>query len=171
MKKFEMSWIRRWSLVEHFIETYKMKRIIEIGVYNCELSKKVLRNTNFNLELYVMIDNKMLNICKILKEQYKCIKLMSMESKKAVSMLDDDSYDLIFVDGCHTYDGCKADIIDYKPKLKKGGFMLVHDCDRRVNSGTFPGILQAVNELWGEDWEFMPDECPNSARGIAIKRF
>jgi hypothetical protein len=37
------------------------------------------------------------------------------------------AYDLIFIDGNHSYEGCKADIINCIPLLKKGGVLLLDD--------------------------------------------
>jgi predicted O-methyltransferase YrrM len=36
--------------------------------------------------------------------------------------------DLVFVDGDHSYEGCRADLDSYFSKLAPGGHVLVHDC-------------------------------------------
>jgi len=64
----------------------------------------------------------------------------------------------IFVDGDHSYEGVKRDIINYFPLLMSGGLMIFHDYlpplnDRNRNSilfhhgGNEPGIRQACQEL------------------------
>lgn len=50
--------------------------------------------------------------------------------------------DVIFIDGDHTYEGCKADIDVWYPHMAKGGVMLFHDCD-----ASSPGVEQAVAEF------------------------
>lgn len=50
--------------------------------------------------------------------------------------------DVLFIDGDHSYEGCKADIDNYYPQMAKGGVMLFHDCD---NSS--PGVVKAVEEF------------------------
>jgi hypothetical protein len=55
----------------------------------------------------------------------------------------DKSIDLIFIDGDHTYEGCKRDIIAWMPKLKDNGVMLFHDCDE-----SSPGVVWAVAEYY-----------------------
>ena len=42
-------------------------------------------------------------------------------------LLPDESLDLVFIDGDHTYEGCKADISNYYAKVKPGGFIAGHD--------------------------------------------
>ncbi len=49
--------------------------------------------------------------------------------------------DLIFVDGDHSYEGCKADIEAWLPYMKKGGVMAFHDFGSRAS-----GVTQAIFE-------------------------
>jgi predicted O-methyltransferase YrrM len=49
--------------------------------------------------------------------------------------------DLIFVDGDHSYEGCKADIEAWLPFVKKGGVMAFHDFGSRAS-----GVTQAIFE-------------------------
>jgi predicted O-methyltransferase YrrM len=37
-------------------------------------------------------------------------------------------YDLLFIDGDHSYDGCLADLESFFPSLVGGGHLLLHDC-------------------------------------------
>jgi len=48
--------------------------------------------------------------------------------------------DLVFIDGDHSYEGCKKDILAYNSKVKSNGVLSGHDYD-------FVGVNQAVNEL------------------------
>ena len=49
---------------------------------------------------------------------------------------------LLFIDGDHSYEGCKADIDSWYPYMKFEGVMLFHDCDE-----SSPGVVQAVAEF------------------------
>lgn len=53
-----------------------------------------------------------------------------------------DEVNVIFIDGDHTYEGCKADIDNWYPQMAKNGVMLFHDADE-----TSPGVVQAIEEL------------------------
>lgn len=50
--------------------------------------------------------------------------------------------DVLFIDGDHSYEGCKADIDSWYPYMKKGGVMLFHDAD-----STSPGVVKALEEF------------------------
>lgn len=54
----------------------------------------------------------------------------------------DADVDVIFIDGDHTYEGCKADIDNWYPQMNPQGVMLFHDCD-----ATSPGVVKAVHEF------------------------
>lgn len=63
-------------------------------------------------------------------------------SDNIINKIPNKSVDLLFIDGDHTYKGAKMDIINYFPKLKYNGIMLVHD----FTSPIFNGVVQAVGE-------------------------
>ena len=56
---------------------------------------------------------------------------------------ENESLDLVFIDGDHSYEGCKADIEAWLPKLRSGGVLAGHDYGHK----RFPGVKQAVDEM------------------------
>ena len=54
----------------------------------------------------------------------------------------DKKIDVLFIDGDHSYEGCKRDIEAWLPHLKENGVMLFHDCDE-----SSPGVVRAVSEF------------------------
>jgi hypothetical protein len=70
--------------------------------------------------------------------------LLRLPSTSAAPAFEDGSVDAIFLDGLHTYEGVKADIQAWLPKLKSpGGSFIFNDAAHEA----FPGVLRAMNEL------------------------
>jgi hypothetical protein len=63
------------------------------------------------------------------------------DSADAAATIDDGSLDFVFIDGDHSYDGIKRDILAWLPKVKTGGWLIGHDYTTRG------GVMRAVNEL------------------------
>jgi len=61
-------------------------------------------------------------------------------------------YDFVYIDGLHTYQQVRKDIINYKQLIKPNGFIGGHD----YHPTGWPGVVQAVNETVGVDKVF-PD--------------
>ena len=49
--------------------------------------------------------------------------------------------DFIFIDGDHSYDACKADIVAWAPFVKRGGVIAFHDFGSRAD-----GVTRAIFE-------------------------
>ena len=49
--------------------------------------------------------------------------------------------DLLFIDGDHSYEGTKANLIDYAGKIKPGGILALHDI-------TYDGVKRAVQDTF-----------------------
>ena len=54
-------------------------------------------------------------------------------------------YDVVYIDGDHSYEAVRADIAAYSGKLAAGGWLCGHD----YHAG-YPGVIQAVDE-WREN--------------------
>lgn len=67
------------------------------------------------------------------------------DSTEVAAAYSSDPISVLFIDGDHTYEGCKADIDAWYPHMAKDGVMLFHDCD-----ATSPGVVKAVHEFADE---------------------
>lgn len=108
------------------------------------------------------------------------VKPIVMSSIDASTVIKDHIFDLVFIDGSHTYSETIQDIKGWLPKVTHGGILCGHDCEGRVinlnqnnlwanrNNDTIegnlsfprihPGVILAVDEnfddsvhLWAED--------------------
>jgi len=60
-------------------------------------------------------------------------------------------FDIGFIDGDHTHKAVREDIICWKSLIRKGGLLTGHDYSKR-----FPGVVQAVDEIFGSAVEIFP---------------
>lgn len=71
-------------------------------------------------------------------------KFIRKRSVDAAKQIPDESLDFVFIDADHSYEGCMADILAWKRKVKPGGWLCGHDYE----NSDFPkfGVTRAVNE-------------------------
>lgn len=69
------------------------------------------------------------------------VTLCHKKSEDAARDFHDGFFDLVFVDGDHTYNGVKADLNSWWPKIKSGGILCGDDWR------SFEGVRAAVNEF------------------------
>ena len=78
------------------------------------------------------------------------IKLTSLE---AVKLFEDNSLEFVFIDGDHSYEAVKADILAWLPKVKEGGVISGDDWQ-------WPQVEKAIREIlpqyhtFGKAWYF-----------------
>ena len=66
----------------------------------------------------------------------------SLAAARALATLR-GTVDLVFIDGDHSYDACKADIAAWAPFVKPGGVMALHDFGSRAD-GVTRAIFEAI---------------------------
>lgn len=71
--------------------------------------------------------------------------ILRKESLEASKDIPDGSLDFVFIDADHSYEGCRADIAAWLPKLKPGGLLSGHDYDN-PDFEKF-GVKRAVDEF------------------------
>lgn len=74
-----------------------------------------------------------------IKNKYKD-RLIPIQGDSSTMAVNIPKVNLVFIDGDHSYNGCKKDILAYREKVLLGGIFSGHDID-------FPGVNKAVNEL------------------------
>lgn len=60
------------------------------------------------------------------------------------------TYDLVFIDGDHTYEGVAADFHNWAPRIRVGGHLLFHDSYPRHLAPSAVGVTKLVKEIDGQ---------------------
>lgn len=136
----------RFELWYNFLNFYKLKTVIELGVYRGDFAKVLLEKCNF-LEKYYMIDpwrnlndwNKPANTSsaefeKIFKEalnktHFAKSKRVILRGKttEVINEIEDGSIDFIYIDGDHTLKGISIDLITSWNKISENGYVAGDD--------------------------------------------
>ena len=98
----------RWDLIKYLIKKNGYKDYLEIGCDQNQLFSKV------------EIDNK------IGVDPFSGGNIR--KTSDAFFSNNTDKFDIIFIDGLHTYDQVKKDIVNSVKCLKENGIVLIHDC-------------------------------------------
>lgn len=66
--------------------------------------------------------------------------------------------DLLFLDGDHSYDAVRRDFADWAPKIRPGGYLVMHDVVHEVHEGP----RRVVDELVRTDPSWVDGRCVDS---------
>jgi len=103
------------------------------------------------------------SVCSNLKTHFKDIDAHLVRSTfdKAAPDFPDSSVDLLFIDGCHTYDAVKSDFETWRPKMSDRGVMVFHDT--AVIAENF-----GVHQFWKEITQGIPGFEFNHDHGLGV---
>ena len=139
------------------------KIFVEIGVFKGKLTKAILENIE-SIETYYCVDPwahypewdnslfsekwKNTNFDAVyrtfnnkIKNYSDKVNVLRMKSSKASKLIMDESVDMVFIDGNHSYEYVKEDIELWLWKIRKGGILSGHDYHEKY------GVKQAVDEM------------------------
>jgi len=156
----------RWDFLAELINEENLKVGYEIGVYKGDTMGRILERCpdiewhgvdpwvvcpEYTVAHSGMVWDHDANYekSKEIQEQYgeRCI-LHRATSVDAAEEVEDESIDIIFIDGLHTYDGVMEDITAWFPKIKPEGYICGHDYN---GPPRHQGVTDAVNECFGVD--------------------
>jgi len=148
-----------------FMREYDCRKVAEIGVFRGENFKRMVEH---GPELAVAVDlwkdtgivaqndcgfsqevlDEMMDDF-IKKWDKPWVKIHRELTAEAAKHYPDGFFDLIYIDADHTYEGCKADLEAWWPKVKKGKFFTGDDFSdmKAPNTGVRFGVKQAVKEF------------------------
>ena len=162
----------RNEIIQHYCSSIKEPRILEIGIFKGEFFDFIINNCKIssidgvdlfegvcssgdvdgNNSIEYNLDKSYIE----LSEKYKNmshIRLIKSDSSKYLSTVEDQYYDIIYIDGDHSYEGVKKDLVHSFHKVKCGGYLMGHDYEMNLEKGrnlyNF-GVKKAVDEFCRE---------------------
>ena len=83
---------------------------------------------------------------------------LRMSSEQAAELFEDGTFDFVFLDADHGYEGVRRDLQSWFPKVKRRGVLGGHD----YLNADFPGVRRAADEF------FMEQELPLQVLGSSF---
>jgi predicted O-methyltransferase YrrM len=102
-------------------------------------------------------------------ENHRNILVMDCSTHEASTLFQDESFDLVFIDADHTYEGVAQDIKDWMPKLKKGGYLFGHDIDWLSVQYGVRSIFREYNKDDDNLWWVIPKPKDNIIEAEIVK--
>ena len=138
-KKLNFDWVKypeRHDIIKKIIEKKKYSSYLEIGCFEDETFNKI------NIEKKVGVDPNSGGNVRLTSDNF--------------FKINKDTFDIIFIDGLHTYDQVKRDITNSLNVLNKNGTLLLHDClPQKVRDQASP----RAHDHWnGDVWKALV-EC------------
>lgn len=143
--------------------------IAEIGVFKGDFSRQIIElispskfylldmfegetcsgNADGNNVIYANMNDEHNNLNNTLGK-LNSVHLLKGDSSTNLSIFPDNYFDIIYIDGDHSYTGCKRDLEMAFKKIKHDGYIMGHDYEMNMNKGqTYYvfGVRQATDEF------------------------
>lgn len=163
------------QMVPNLILYLGSKLVAEIGVFKGRLMRSVMRSVASDVvDEWHAIDTWTSNedwypgmgdqarwdeyyqgVCKYMP-WFKQLRVYRMSSDVAAPMFKDGYFDMVYLDGDHTYGGVSRDVKAWLPKVRKGGVLAGHDYnplgkyDRKLCD-----VDRAVDDYFGQDFTLL----------------
>ena len=160
-----MKEIRRWDVMVRLIQQNGFSTFVEIGTKEGRTTHRVLQKTNAKVIACDPWQSQPQNAGKECGETYDKwhfagiktefwqsvgawkdrLEFYRENSEQLAERIEDESIDLVFLDGAHDYDSVKLDIDLYWQKVRSGGILSGHDWQN-----SFPTVKRAVSERFDD---------------------
>ena len=159
----------RNEMLKHYCDKFTSPKVLEIGVFKGDFLDYLVKNCNVGsidaVDLFegitcsgdvdgnnVVYYDVGISYLELL-EKYKNIPNIIINKSNSLRFLQnqpDNTYDIIYIDGDHSYEGVKNDLINAYNKIKNSGYIMGHDYEMNMkkaqNTYNF-GVKQAVDEF------------------------
>ena len=171
----EYYWIKnkmfdnRKKMIKYYSDKLSNPKILEIGVFKGEFLEYLVKECNIGsidaVDLFegttcsgdvdgnnVVYYDVGISYVELL-EKYKHMQNIKFYKSNSITFLQnqqDNTYDIIYFDGDHSYEGVKNDLINGYNKIKNGGYIMGHDYEMNMKKAKQSynfGVKQAVDEF------------------------
>ncbi len=124
--------------------------VAELGVYRGDFARFLL--SSFDLSALYLIDTNLELAAQDVTADHRAV-LLSGKSWEVMEGIPDSSLDYLYVDGDHSYESVKKDVVMAHRKVRHGGIIQFNDyCTYSPTESLEYGVLNAVNAyLEGSD--------------------
>ncbi len=142
------TWVDHLPFAYDLVEVLRPKLVVELGVYNglsfftfCQsMQENDIDGVAYAIDCWEgdehtdAYDDSIYNdVAAHARDYYRGITyLLRMYFNEALQHFEDNSIELLHIDGLHTYDAVKEDFTNWYPKVKPGGIILFHDVMARI---------------------------------------
>jgi hypothetical protein len=131
--------MKRRDVIQKIIDKKKARTYLEIGIgggknfLRIKASKKTAVDPNFTFSRRRRIEWTFRNLSNVRAKLYECTSDRYFDLKKPI-----DRFDVVFVDGLHTYEQSLRDVINSLNYLNEAGVIIMHDCSPPDKSSAQP---------------------------------
>ena len=159
----------RNEMIKYYCNKLSNPKIIEIGVFKGDFLDYLVKECNIGsidaVDLFegttcsgdadgnnVVYYDVGISYVELL-EKYKYMQNIKLHKSNSITFLqnqDDNTYDIIYIDGDHSYNSVKNDLINAYRKIKNGGYIMGHDYEMNMNKAKTSynfGTKQAIDEF------------------------
>lgn len=164
------TWVDHLPFAYDLIEAIRPKLLVELGVYNglsfftfCQsMVEHDIDGVAYAVDCWEgdehteSYDDSIYNgVMTHARDNYRGFTyLLRMYFNEALRHFDDNSLDLLHIDGLHTYDAVKEDFTNWYPKVKPGGIILFHDVMARIKDFGAWKYFEELEEQHDEVFKF-----------------
>ena len=161
-----MAKVEHHQVLPQLVTGHRVRTFAEVGVWNGDCAKNMLRQVGCYLDQYWGIDQwgvleeekprwmgqitqeqwdeKYLNICKM-STYFPNFHVMRQDSITAATCFPDGYFDMVYIDASHFYQRVLDDIAAWRPKVRPGGILGGHDY---INKREGMEAKRAVDEVF-----------------------
>ena len=155
-------------MIKYYSNKISNPKILEIGVFKGDFLDYLVKECSATIDAVDLFegitcsgneDGNNVVDCDVgksyleLLDKYKEVPNIKLHSSNSIGFLqsqEDNTYDIIYIDGDHSYDGVKKDLINSASKIKNGGYIMGHDYEMNMNKAKHVydfSVKQAVDEF------------------------